>query len=117
MTAPPSCRLVALWLLVAGCSARIAEPLPPRPDGGHWDVLPWAPPGESCAPALGPAPGPRPSSMRLGDCDWGEASDYLFYDCAFDPCHAPPQTGDQRCHRRCDDGMCAAGERCEQRPV
>jgi hypothetical protein len=68
--------------------------------------------------------GPRPSSFRpcprkaAGGCDYGEACDYTSYDllCVSDSCDTP-QTGDQRCHRICDDGACGQGETCVRRTV
>jgi hypothetical protein len=76
--------------------------------------------GGGCTP-LGPAPsGPRQSSLRTGDCDYGEWPDFTIYDLLCDPpeaCPPPTQEGDQLCHRVCDDGMCAAGEQCEKRVI
>jgi hypothetical protein len=68
--------------------------------------------------------GPRPSSFRpcpdkvAGGCDYGEACDYTTYDvrCPAGACDKP-QTGDQRCHRVCDDGACGSGETCVPRPL
>ncbi|MEP6652209.1 MAG: hypothetical protein ABJA82_02560 [Myxococcales bacterium] len=75
----------------------------------------------TCAAALGPAPsGPRRSSLQAGDCDYGELADYTYYDILCPPgeiCPPPTQTGDQLCHRVCDDGLCAAGEQCEKRVI
>ena len=69
----------------------------------------------------------RPSSFRscpngddgVGVCDPEEACDYTHFDllCAPDPCVPPAQDGDLRCHRICNDGRCAAGEACVERPV
>ena len=68
--------------------------------------------------------GPRPSSFRPcpgkipGDCDYGEACDFTAYDtlCMGERCEQP-QTGDQRCHRICEEGRCSPGETCIPRTV
>ncbi|QSQ22512.1 hypothetical protein JY651_46630 [Pyxidicoccus parkwayensis] len=85
-------------------------------DGGATSVRP---PSETTTQQ-----GPRPSSFRTcpnkapGGCDYGEACDFTEYDvlCAGGPCNTP-QTGDQRCHRVCDDGACGSGETCVRRTV
>ncbi|HEX7596799.1 MAG TPA: hypothetical protein VF518_01220, partial [Polyangia bacterium] len=75
--------------------------------------------GGSCGAPLVETPAVRPSSFRKGGCDFGEASDFTTYDLLCSP-QTPcggQQTGDQRCHRICDDGKCAEGETCKSRPV
>ena len=69
----------------------------------------------------------RPSSFRscpngddgVGICDPEEVCDHTHFDrlCAPDPCAPSVQDGDLRCHRICNDGSCAAGETCVERPV
>src|SRR5690349_19968360 len=77
----------------------------------------------ACGPALpAGASGPRPSSMRLMECDYDEEHDFTHFDlgpCSNGmPCPVPDQSGDGRCHLHCDRGQwagqCAAGERCEK---
>jgi hypothetical protein len=88
------------------------------PDAGASEAgLPDA--GGSCGTPLVETPAVRPSSFRKGGCDFGEASDFTTYDLLCPPqtpCSGQ-QTGDQRCHRICDDGKCAEGETCKSRPI
>jgi hypothetical protein len=74
--------------------------------------------GGACTPLGAPPTGPRPSSLRAGDCDFGEQPDFVTFDLLCPDgasCAEPTQPGDQLCHRVCDDGLCAAGEQCEKR--
>jgi len=73
----------------------------------------------ACGAPLQTAPPVRQSSFRQGDCDFGEAADFIEFDgmcLPNEPCPGS-QNGDLRCHRICDDGKCASSERCEQRPA
>jgi hypothetical protein len=57
-------------------------------------------------PDAGPAPA-RPSSMRLGNCDYEEELDFVWGE-------PVRQTGDRRCHRRCHDQQCGPRSRSEE---
>lgn len=72
--------------------------------------------GALLATAIAP---PRASSLRRGSCDFGEIADSVRYDllCAPGAPCAGQESGDQLCHRLCDDGQCSDGEVCQDRTV
>jgi hypothetical protein len=117
--APP----FALTLVACGNLASL-DHVPGVADGSI-DAPPWQPVDpasllNSCGAPLDPAPpAPRASSLRPGPCDFGETLDSTTYDllCADGNSCAATQTGDQLCHRICDDHACATGEVCQSRPV
>jgi hypothetical protein len=106
------------WALVA-CGANGGPSAAANGPPGWQPIDPASLPS-ACGAPLDPAPAPpRPSSLRRGGCDFGETVDFTRYDlnCAPDTSCSPAQTGDQLCHRVCDDGQCAASETCEKRTV